>query len=102
MQVRAECNDKFVISSGGCWLNATTMNLPLPSYFLPLIINQSSMPECGSREVMFIVSPFDTNQTKGSLARLCAPKYLVAYNVNTVISATPTRYLVNIDEEGFN
>ncbi|KAL9065120.1 MAG: hypothetical protein Q9161_008438 [Pseudevernia consocians] len=89
-------------SSGGCWSEVGNINLPVPSNYQPPTINQSSTPECGDREVIFIVSPLNTNQTNGSIAQLCTPKYFVAYNVTTVVSDTPSGSLVSIDDEGFN
>ena len=46
--------------------------------------------------------PTPTNQTIQSAALLCDPRYLVAYNVTTVVSETPTRSLVSIDDKGFD
>ena len=89
-------------SSGGCWSSVGTMNLPVPSGYQAPTINQSSTPECGDREIIFLVSPFHTNHTNGTIAQLCVPKYFVAYNVNTTVRDTPTGSLVNIDEESFN
>ncbi len=88
-------------SSGGCWSDVGDMNLTAPSSYQPPTINQSSTPECGDREVIFIVSPFNTNQTNGSIAQLCTPKYFAAYNVTTIVSDTPSGSLVSIDDEGF-
>ena len=48
------------------------------------------------------MSPFHTNQTTGSIAQLCEPKYFVAYNVTTFVSDTPTGSLISIDDDGFN
>ena len=89
-------------STGGCWSSVGTMNLPIPSGFEPSTTNQSSTAECGDREILFVVNPFHTNQTNGSIAQLCAPKYFVAYNVTTIVSDTPTGSLVNIDEDSFS
>lgn len=96
-------------SAGGCWSDVDTVDLPMPpglaqSYQPPLKygITQSSTPECGNREIIFIMSPFHTNQTTGSIAQLCEPKYFVAYNVTTFVSDTPTGSLIRIDDDGFN
>ena len=95
-------------SAGGCWSDVNTMNLPMPPVLAPPYdalqtdITQSSTPECGDREVIFIMIPFHTNQTTGSIAQLCEPKYFVAYNVTTFVSDTPTGPLVSIDDEGFD
>ena len=94
--------------SAGCWSKVGALDLPTPSPYTPPIINQSFTPECGEREVIFMMSPFSTmgptptNQTIQSIAQLCEPRYLVAYNVTTVVSDTPTGSLVSVDDKGFD
>ena len=88
-------------SSGGFWSNVDTINLPL-TLSEALAINQSSTAECGGREVIFIGSPFHANQTNGSIAQICAPKYFVAHNVTTTVSETRYQSEIIIDDKEVN
>ena len=88
--------------SAGFWSNAGALDLPTPAPETSPINNQSKTQECGDREVIFLMSPFPTNQTNGSFAQLCAPRYFIAYNMTTIVSDTTNGTLVSIDDEAFN
>ena len=94
--------------SAVCWSKVGALDLPRPSAYSPPTINQRLTTECGEREVVFTMSSFSTmgptptNQKIQSTALLCNPRYLVAYNVTTVVSEAPTGSLVSIDDKFFD